>query len=283
MTADDLLKREFNALRRSGIDDHRVDALPLPSELVLPDLNNFIDQAQVQYCTEEYFDKLNNNIITFAPPGAMEYVRDRHGNIIESKPLKGKSKSLIVESTISLGLPYKYTYPDGYGYFGYRDATLQEVYGMGGEQSIRLFRYLIPRDNLYRVNQTALVISTRKLRCYDGRSYSTWDNGVIYCCIVPYTARRTYTNTKILAVGRGLDYSALVSELEYLWIQSGIIADPSMAFIEDDNLVIHDIDCEMFDYSEVSSDSLTHFSQSDLLESQELEVESKEKKKYSNW
>ena len=178
----------------------------------------------------EYFEDLNEEVLEVRPRGTQfkrrfiksdgSFRTDKEGNFLtEDVPLpKG---SVAVLSTKVLGIPYNYEFPEGYGYVDFLDTD------DGNGKTVRKFIYFLPAEFIYPLNMCDLVLSSKTLKGYEVSTVQTWREGKVFLGVVPYKPNRTYTNTRILAIKRGLDFSDEVAELIKHWYSRGIISNPN--------------------------------------------------------
>lgn len=141
------------------------------------------------------------------------------------------SGSMIVLSEKDLNLSYNdyIEQKDGYGYV---DFTIK--------QGKKIFMYVLPKEVLYAVNQTALVLSLKSsMSCYNGYGYTTWDKGAVYLYVIPYKPNRKYEASKVLKAGHILDYSKEIKMISDYWTNVHYIPDIPLSALESgDNLCL---------------------------------------------
>lgn len=214
--------REFKReIRLLGNKD--IYSVPLPDEVKSWKVSG-TEQYRVFGIDEEYFSNLNDTIVNRIPKGFevkrrvidkvhRSYKKDNDGNYVYEKYVI-PSGSTAVTSKVNLSLPYK-TYlnpPKGFGYVDF-------VEGKDGVS----FIYVIPNDYLYKINQTALAVSVKNMKNYQGIGYLTWDSGVIYLHIIPYNPNSQYIGTKILKTGMSLDYIKDMHTISDYWENVGFM------------------------------------------------------------
>lgn len=189
---------------------------------------------RVEGIEHDLFKDLNNKVVKGLPKGYS--VKRRKINKVtrgfltndegeyEYEDFVVPSGSLVVRSKRSLDLPYSiYVKPeDGFGYIDFTETD--------GEKE---FLYVIPKEYLYQVNQTALAISVKDMKNYSGMGFKTWTMGYVYIHVIPYKHTLTYTGTRILKTGVGLQYNAEIQAILDIWQHAGVIPSIAMCGLED--------------------------------------------------
>lgn len=246
--------------------DKNIFAVPLPEECEAWEVSG-VDMFYVSNVEDEYFGKLNGKYVYSIPRGASVKRRKidmatrkymvRDGKFVY-EDVSVPSESKVIVSEEMLGLPYKYK-SDGYGYvdnFVKREKRCDDNGNLSGVQ-VRKYIYIVKKENLFPVNQTALVVSVKNMKNYDGSGYLTWNMGTIFLHVIPYNPNAKYTGSRVLKTGTTLDYSSEVSEIVYYW-QYGcrFIPDISLCDVGDENLVMKPTITGYMDYNAVELLSL---------------------------
>lgn len=151
------------------------------------------------------------------------YKKDDNGDYLY-KDYRVPAGSLVVISGRNLDIPLKYfnCAENGYGYIDYilSDKGIQ-------------YMYVLPRSVLYKVHQTALVLSVKDMKNYAGMGYKTWRNGKIFLHIIPYNPNSSYTGSKVLATGKSLNYDKEIKEIVDYWQNIGYIPNIGLCNLED--------------------------------------------------
>lgn len=227
--------------------------VPLPPESSKWEVHKE-DCFLVKDVEDGYYGKLNETKVWRLPSNAVakrrkidkatrSFMRDNDGNFVY-EDVKIPVKSMVVVSDKAIGLPFKYKC-DGFDYIDY---TI--------DRGIRKYLYVIPKKNLYRVHQTALAVSVKNMRHYEGMGYNTWRMGMIYLHIIPYKPSNTYTGTRILLTRTGLNYSREICSIVRYWEQCLFIPNMEMCEVFSGNLVTKMLDVSDADYVEVDELSL---------------------------
>lgn len=204
-TLEECFIREFKReVRLLGNKD--VYSIPLPKEVEAWDVSG-AEKYRVFGVETEHFSQLNDKIVKRIPKGYearrrvidkvnRSYKRDKEGNFVYEK-YQVPAGSTVVTSTINLSLPYNVYVnpPKGFGYIDF-------INGKNGTE----FIYVIPNEYLYKIHQTALALSVKNMKNFQGTGYLSWDSGTVYLHVIPYNPNAQYIGTKILKTGIGLDY-----------------------------------------------------------------------------
>lgn len=192
---------------------------------------------------EEYYKELNKSLVRKLPRNmtakrrvinkiTREFKKDEEGKYIY-EDYKVPSGSVVVTSEKTINLPYSlYSKSDkGYGYidFCHVDGKL-------------LYIYVLPREVLYRVHQTALALSVKTMKGYAGYGYKTWKEGVIYLHVIPYSPNSTYAGSKILKTGITTNYLKEIEEIVNFWQENNIMPKISLCELQSgENLALKPI------------------------------------------
>lgn len=189
---------------------------------------------RVEGIEKELFKELNNKVVNGLPKGysvkrrkinkaTRGFLTNDEGEF-EYEDFTVPSGSLVVRSKRSLDLPYSiYTKPeDGFGYVDFTETD--------GE---REFLYVIPKEYLFQVNQTALAISVKDMKNFSGMGFKTWTMGYVYIHVIPYKPNLSYTGTRILKTGIGLQYGEEISAIVDKWQADGVIPIIELCNLED--------------------------------------------------
>lgn len=170
--------------------------------------------------------------------------KDVSGDTLKTRP-STPSGSIFIRSAKKLNIPFKYL--DQETSFAYADSWV-------GAPDGRKYIYAVPKSNLFRVNLTALAVSTKKLKAFYGHTFKTWHYGQITVAVIPYNANAKYSNTRILKVGFGVDYDVDIKKYVNGLILKGIVPDVGNYAVDGGltNLVFGTITPEYDDYVQES-------------------------------
>lgn len=224
--------KEFrSAVKPAGYKD--IYNIPLPKEC--KDWNvSGTELYSIKGIEEPYFEKLNKTMIRRLPrdkkaqkrkidPKTRSFARDEEGNYIYEE-ITIPTGSLVVLSDMKIGLPHEKLHKVSEGY-GYIDFVMTS-------ESLE-YMYILPKDVLYRVHQTALALSVRNMKNYAGCGYVTWSNGTIFLHIIPYNPNSSYTGTKILKTGYTLNFGKEIQLLLDFWQKTGLIPNLKLCELQD--------------------------------------------------
>lgn len=235
---EELFVREFkDTVRLVGNKD--IFSVPLPDACKTWEVSG-TEEYKVMGVEDQYYKALNDSVVRKLPKG---YVAKRR--IIDKvtrtykKGEDGKylyddyqvpGGSTVITSGMNINLPYSRYVKDESG-FGYVDFFKRK----GNLE----YMYVLPRENLYRVNQTALAISVKNMKNFQGMGYLTWDNGVIYIHVIPYNPNSSYIGSKILKTGTTLNYTKEIHAISDYWESIGFIPNIKLSALQDEtNLVL---------------------------------------------
>lgn len=233
-TLEELFIREFkDNIRVLGNKD--IYSIPLPSECKLWEVSG-TEEYRVQGIEDEYYGLLNDKVVRRLPKGTIAkrrvidkatrgYKKNENGEY-EYQDYPIPSGSMVVLSHVNIGLPYSRYVKDVDGY-GYIDFTKDK------DGSV-LYMYVIPKDFLYKINQTALAMSVKNMKNYSGIGLTTWDSGIIFLHVIPYNPNSSYVGTKILKTGKTVDYTAEIHTITDFWQKKGIIPEIRLCALQDD-------------------------------------------------
>lgn len=212
-------KREIHLIGNKDIF-----SIPLPSEVKSWYVSG-TDRYRVFGIEDENFVGLNDVVVNRMPKGYeakkrvidkvnRSYKRDESGNFVYEK-YQVPSGSTVVVSKRNLNLPYKVYMnpPKGFGYVDFVNESDGSV----------SYIYVIPNDYLYKVHQTALAVSVKNMKNYQGIGYVTWDSGVIYLHVIPYNPNAQYIGSRILKTSISTDYLKDIHMISDYWENIGFI------------------------------------------------------------
>lgn len=226
--------KEFkNSVKEIGYKD--IFKIPLPDEC-----KDWVVSGTELYAIKgielPYYSKLNKTIVKRLPRDKVAKRRvidkitrtfkvDEEGNYIY-EDYKVPTGSVVVLSDIQIDLPYqKYIKPeDGYGYIDYV---------MSKDEGI-VYMYVIPKTVLYKVNQTALVMSVKDMKNFTGMGYTTWHNGKIFLHIIPYSPTSKYTGSKVLKTKYSLNFNEEVDAIVKFWQEAQVIPNIVLCNLQDE-------------------------------------------------
>lgn len=183
------------------------------------------------------FQGLEGKIVKGLPSGTVakqriinpvnrQFKKDENGNYLYND-YTVSSGSMVVVSDEDLEIPFSYWKSPKEGY-GYVDFVLSRERGME-------FMYMLPKESLYKVNQTALVLSVKDMKNYMGMGYNTWNSGKIFLHVIPYNPRSQYVGSKILKTGYSLNYNEEIKTIVNFWQSCGLIPEIRLCYLEDES------------------------------------------------
>lgn len=223
-----------------------------------------VTMFQVSGIEVDYFKELNDTNVMLIPSGTK--LEKRRFNS-KGEPIKKSSGgymsydyslpkgSRAVYSKVNIKLPSSFK-ETGYDYVDYVD-----------KGNTRYFIYVLPKTVIYRLYNTALALSTKKLSGYSTLKLNTWNAGVLYLCVIPYKGGRKYQATIVLQVSYGLDYSIKTKEVLEKLITDGVMSPYDLYETEEKgNLGYEQIDSPLnvIDYVLKDIMSLAEISENDI-------------------
>lgn len=249
-TAEEHFTREFN--KTLATLPKRPSILDMPS--VLPEPTIPLGREYfVRSVGDSVFSPLNGELVVemgsivpelsvFDKAGKRK--KNAAGETIKVRP-KTPSGSMFVRSSKKIDIPFKYSEQETS--FSYADSWVSAPDG-------RRYVYCVPKSNLFRVNLTALAVSTKKLKAFYGHTFRTWHYGQITVAVIPYNPTAKYSNTRILSIGLGVDYDEDIKTYINGLIAKGIVPDVGNYDIDGglNNLVFGTITPDHDDYVQES-------------------------------
>lgn len=171
------------------------------------------------------------------------FKKDAEGKYVY-EDYKKPANSIIVTSNKDISLSYENYIkpPEGYGYIDFKGSKINATY-----------LYALPKEVLYKVNQTALALSVKPMSSFNGYGYTTWNMGKIYLCVVPYRPGAKYAETKILKTGYTLNYSKEIKAISDHWENVGLIPNISLCALQTgENLCLTYVNVGYNDYTPVA-------------------------------
>ena len=232
MTTDELFYKEFSQMMLSlkGITGYvNLQDIPMPPEASGHFLKEKHDKVAIGYINDEYYGKLSNSEALLWSNGALrrrkfdykgEFMKDSNGNFI-LEDVVCHQDCLPIISDIKLGVPLKYKPQES---FEYVDCIVKNT----PEKKFVKFLYIVPRKYLYKINQTALVLSWNKLRVYySGVALSLQNGHILYLYVIPYKPNNVEHNYRVLHCKTSDDYSAEMTLLRDYWLKNNVIFNPN--------------------------------------------------------
>lgn len=216
--------KEFREAARLSVGGRDIYSVPLPEDCKRWDVSG-TEEYLLKDVENNDFAKLNNTVVKRLPRGYVakkrivdkvtrKFKTDESGKYI-LEDCKIPTGSMVVISNKSLQLSYNYWVKcseDGYGYIDYRINNGDVEY-----------LYIVPKGNLYKVNQTALVISVKNMKNFTGRGFTTWENGTVFIHVIPYRPSSSYVGSRVLKTGIGMNYKKEIDVLLGYWQSIGYI------------------------------------------------------------
>lgn len=226
MTNEELFFKEFNAMvlaLRAYNGPVNIYDMPLPD---IPFHRELHEIAYIQGIETEYYNKLNESEAIIWKEGKLkrrkfdyrgEYMTDSDGNVITEEvtlPLD----CIAIVSEIRIGVPYKFKTEESFAYVDMvkRDDKIYYV-------------YIVPKKYCYKINQTALILNTNKMRVYYQGIGLTLKNGsIVYLYVIPYKPTQKERGYRVLCSHTNIDYSKEFVAIRDYWLQNNYMFNPAL-------------------------------------------------------
>lgn len=227
---EDVFVKEFREATSMTAGYKDIYSIPLPKVSESWEVSG-TELYAVKGIEEEYYEKLNLSLVKKLPRDKVakrrkidkvtrSFKKDDKGEYIY-EDYKVPEGSIVVLSDKQIDLPYSMYLKNtsGYGYIDF----------VGSGDKIQ-YMYVLPKSVLYRVNQTALVLSVKSMKSYAGKGYQTWNNGVIFLHVIPYSPNAKYVGSKVLKTGTTINYLKEIDAIVSYWESNLLI--PSIKLSE---------------------------------------------------
>lgn len=226
MTNEELFFKEFNAMvlaLRAYNGPVNIYDMPLPD---IPFHRELHEIAYIQGIDTEYYNKLNESEAIIWKEGKLkrrkfdyrgEYMTDSDGNVITEEVTLPQDCIAIV-SEIRIGVPYKFKTEESFAYVDMvkRDDKIYYV-------------YIVPKKYCYKINQTALILNTNKMRVYYQGIGLTLKNGsIVYLYVIPYKPSQKERGYRVLCSHTNIDYSKEFVAIRDYWLQNNYMFNPAL-------------------------------------------------------
>lgn len=213
--------------------------IPLPTEC-----KNWFVSGTVEYAVRdiemEEFKPLNDLIVMQVPRHkavqrrkvdkvTRKFATNDDGYVFEEYKVPTGSSAVVSNRCLDLSYDwFKINNKDGYGYVDY--------FTPNGK---RMYIYVLPKEVLYKANQTALVVSKKSsMKCYSGVGYKTWKYGMLYLYVIPYNPNVTYAESIVLKTGLSTNYIEERDILINYWQSIDLIPNLALAKLSDDTSLV---------------------------------------------
>lgn len=226
MTNEELFFKEFNAMvlaLRAYNGPVNIYDMPLPD---IPFHRELHEIAYIQGIETEYYNKLNESEAIIWKEGKLkrrkfdyrgEYMTDSDGNVI-TEEVTLPQDCIAVISEIRIGVPYKFKTEES---FAYVDMVKHDdkIY----------YVYIVPKKYCYKINQTALILNTNKMRVYYQGIGLTLKNGsIVYLYVIPYKPTQKEKGYRVLCSHTNIDYSKEFVAIRDYWLQNNYMFNPAL-------------------------------------------------------
>lgn len=253
-SSDEIFFKEFKAMMNDlkAVTGYiNLTDIPFPPELAGRMTQTSKEMVAISPIQDEYYSRLGNTLgILWGKAPLMRRKFDYKGNFITDKDgnyiwkdVNCPSECAAVVSDISIGVPTSHKPAE---HLEYVDMVTRKT--ETGEVQ-RKFVYLLPRKYLYKINQTALVISWNKLRVYySGIMLSMQSGHTLYMYIIPYKpTHNTYHNYRVIMTKPSIEYAEELTLIRQFWVSNNIIFDPAECELLEPVRGIQNVACQQID------------------------------------
>lgn len=207
-------------------------------EVPVPELDIGVsgtDIFAIKGIEKEHYSLLNNTLVRKVPKGYKvkrrkidkihrSFQKDATGKYVyEDFPIPRNTIAVLSDKNIELPYSeYKSMSKDGYNYVDF----------VGGPKN-KDFIYTIPTNVLYKVHQTALVISERNMKNYSGWGFRLFHYGLVYLHVIPYNPNSAYTGSKVLCTKGSRNYKTEIAKIVGNWINTGLLVPFELGELSD--------------------------------------------------
>ena len=226
MTNEELFFKEFNAMvlsLRAYNGPVNIYDIPLPDVHFHRELHEI---AYIQGINTKYYNKLNDSEALIWKEGKLkrrkfdyrgEYMLDTEGNVL-TEEVTLPQDCIAVVSEIQIGVPYKFKTEESFAYVDMVKRN-DKIY----------YVYIVPKKYCYKINQTALVLNTNKMRVYYQGIGLTLKNGsVIYLYVIPYKPTQKEKGYRVLCSHTDVDYTNEFVAIRDYWLQNNYMFNPAL-------------------------------------------------------
>lgn len=204
--------KEFKSLMLEFRNETSLNVRNLPIPFKKPVL---VEKLFVKGIEDDKYKILNNKFVIRRRKNTIKrYLYRNNGEIKGETNYTAKDGNVLVVTQDNLRLPFTYAPSD----------SRLEYVDFRTKEGVRTFIYSVPKEYLYRTQQTALVLCPYSKKSHFGGIQVTLTNGhTVYLYIVPLkSVRETEGNIPIVSKA-GVDYSKEIQYLQVSWLKQGII------------------------------------------------------------
>ena len=236
---DEIFYKEFTQmmLKLKGLSGYQnLTDIALPPQASGRFLIEKHEKVAIANISDEFYSKLNNTEALLWNKGALnrrkfdhkgEFIKDKDGNYVLEDVVCPHECAAII-SPVRLGVKNKYKAKEHFEYVDFVQKKDQSG------NTMQRFVYIVPKKYLYKLNQTALVLSWNKLRVfYSGIALSLQNGHVLYMYIIPYKPSSVNHNYRVLHCKTSDDYSAEINMVKDFWISNNIMFNPEVCQLTD--------------------------------------------------
>ena len=187
-----------------------VKNLPIPFKKPV-----LVEKLFVKGIEDDKYSILNNHYVVKRKQNSMKRnLYKNNGEVRGETNYTAKEGNLLVVTQDNLRLPFKYEPTD----------NRLEYVDFQVNQGVRSFIYSVPKEYLYRTQQTALILCQNQKKSHYGGMQITLTNGhSIYLYITSLRSIRETEGNIALVTKVGIDYTKELAFLQKKWLEKGII------------------------------------------------------------
>lgn len=230
---DEVFAKEFRHMMnelKANTGYIQLSDIPMPPELAPYMKREVRDMVAVGKINDQYYGKLSDSTALLWGRTQLsrrkfdykgEYLKDKNDKYI-LEPVECPQECEGIVSDIPIGVPLKYKPAEKMQYV---DMLTKVEDG----KKIRKYVYILPRKYLYKISQTALVISWNKLRVfYSGMKVSLQTGHTLFVYIIPFKPTRdAQHNYRIIMTKPSIDYSWELETIRDYWLKKNVMFNPA--------------------------------------------------------
>jgi len=227
-----MYKKQYMTINSRRGYPFTLQEVPIPIKIG-KSLEEVENEVYIRGLTEPYFDKLNETEAVILDDSEFKkYFYNEDGSLYRSK-IDGKLKYDIIKlkpgfvgikSPVNIELKPEieimgklrpYTPSSGFHFINYEK--------VGNEKR---YIYIVPRENLHKMNYCALVLSFTKINRYYGYKLAFTNGYYIYLLVVPLRNAKRNSNAHIIGIKPDVDFTNEINTLLEFWVANGYTFHP---------------------------------------------------------
>lgn len=235
-----------------------INQIPVPDGMMTPVVPKFrkMNKVLIRGIRIEYFAELNNTTAyLWLKPNLRRRKFDRFGKfkkenghfLFDDVVLPQDCAAIISEKSIRVPLAFK---QEGFDYVDFLVIDGKTYY-----------IYVVPKENCYKLNELALVISVNRLRSfYSSMELKLQSGSTIYLSVVPFQPTRAEAlSYRVLSLSMKRDFSKEWSVLYAYWVEKGVLYPRELTELADysggvANVAYRELDATLEEYQRYNPD-----------------------------